>query len=66
MYGTKRAKKKREIFHNINRTIDDLLSVPDFNVNTQKILNDQRKELNKLLNDEARHCKLVPCFSLEH
>ena len=54
MYGSKVAKQKRDTLLRINKTIENLLSAPDFNEDTKRRLKEQRDQLNGILNNEAR------------
>ena len=47
------AKEKRDTLLRINKTIENLLSAPDFNDDTKRILKEQRDELNQILNNGA-------------
>lgn len=54
MYGSKLANEKKETILNINKTIDELHSSPEFTPDIQQALAEQRTELNILLKNQAK------------
>ena len=64
MYGSKLASEKRETLLKLNTTIDTIQSAPNLSHDTQKILTDQRNELNLLIKNQARGALVRSRFQL--